>query len=101
MFGFPDEKTVERLCEEYPEGTRIELVNMNDPYSKLVPGDRGYVRHIDDAGTVHVRWDSGSGLGLAYGEDSYRKLTEKEIEEEQATTQQNNEENEDEDELEM
>ena len=37
--------------------------------------DRGSVIHIDAIGTVHVsRWDSGSGLGLAYGEDSFRKL---------------------------
>ena len=30
-----------------------------------------------------MRWDCGSGLGLAYGEDLYRKLTEEELAEEQ------------------
>ena len=30
-----------------------------------------------------MSWDCGSGLGLAYGEDSCRKLTEAEIAEEQ------------------
>lgn len=88
MLGFPSESIVKRLREEYPEGTRIALVNMDDPYSKLVPGDRGTVRAVDDAGTIHVRWDSGSGLGIAYGEDSCRKLTEEELAEEQ---NQNNE----------
>ena len=51
----------------------------DDPYSRLMPGDRGTVRHVDDMGTIHARWDCGSGLGLAYGEDSCRKLTPDEI----------------------
>lgn len=83
MFGFPSKETVEWLRKGYPEGTRVALVRMNDPYSKLNPGDRGTVRCVDDAGTIHVNWDNGSGLGIAYGEDSCRKLTQNEIEEEQ------------------
>ena len=83
MFGFPSEETVKSLREQYPKGTRIELSYMNDPYSKLGYGERGTVDHVDDAGTIHVRWDCGSGLGLAYGEDLYRKLTEEELAEEQ------------------
>ena len=82
MNNFPSKSTVERLRTEYPEGTRIALVNMDDPYSKLQPGDRGTVKSVDDAGTIHVAWDCGSGLGIAYGEDSCRKLTEKELAEE-------------------
>ena len=53
-------------------GDRIELVYCSDPYTRLVPGDRGTVYRVDDAGTVHVRWDNGSGLGLVPGEDSWR-----------------------------
>lgn len=83
MNGFPTQKEVERLREQYPQGTRIELEHMDDPYSKLKPGDRGSVTFIDDAGTIFANWDSGSGLGLAYGEDRYRKLTEQELAEEQ------------------
>ena len=83
MFGFPSEKIVESLKEQYPEGTRVALIHMgDDPYSRLVLGDRGTVRYVDDAGTIHVRWDCGSGLGLAYGEDACRKLTDAEIAEE-------------------
>ena len=74
MFGFPSKETVERLRAEYPEGTRVELVRMNDDYTKLRPGDKGTVRYVDDAGTIFVRWDCGSGLGVAYGEDSCRKI---------------------------
>ena len=74
MFGFPSKEIVERLRAEYPEGTRVELVRMNDDYTKLRPGDKGTVRYVDDAGTIFVRWDCGSGLGVAYGEDSCRKI---------------------------
>lgn len=87
MYGFPSDEIVKRLKEEYPQGTRVALVNMDDPYSKLQPGDRGTVKGVDDAGTIHVAWDCGSGLGIAYGEDSCRKLTEKELSEEKETTE--------------
>jgi hypothetical protein len=73
MFGL-DEKTVARLREEYPAGIRVMLISMDDPYSKLVPGDKGTVRNVDDCGTVHCEWDNGSCLGLVYGEDSFKKL---------------------------
>ena len=51
MLGFPSSEVVERLRKEYPEGTRLSLISMNDPYSKLVQGDRGTVTHVDDGGT--------------------------------------------------
>lgn len=36
---------------------------MDDPYSKLEASDKGTVKFVDDAGTVHVAWDKGSSLG--------------------------------------
>ena len=76
MFGI-SEATVKRLKEEYPVGCRVELIHMEDPYNrKLTPGCRGTVRIVDDIGTIHVDWDCGSGLGIAYGEDSCRKVVE-------------------------
>lgn len=74
MNGFPSHRTVEMLRERYPEGCRVELVSMNDPYSRLKPGDQGEVVMVDDIGTVHVRWDCGSSLGVAYGEDQIKRL---------------------------
>ena len=47
---------------------------MDDPYSRLKPGDRGTVEFVDDIATVHVKWDCGSGLGVAYGADKIRIL---------------------------
>ena len=49
---------------------------MDDPFTKLVPGDKGTVNHVDDAGTIFVSWDCGSGLGVAYGEDKIKKIKE-------------------------
>ena len=72
---FPSRETIRRLRKQYPGGTRVELVSMNDPYNrKLKPGDRGTVTLVDDMGTIFVDWDCGSGLGVAYGEDHVRKL---------------------------
>jgi len=54
---------------QFKVGCRVELVSMNDPYTKLKPGVQGRVEFIDDIGTVHISWDNGSTLGTAYGED--------------------------------
>ena len=76
MFGI-SEATIQRFKDNYPKGTRVELVHMDDPYNrKLHPGCRGTVRIVDDAGTIHVDWDCGSRLGVVYGEDSCRKVVE-------------------------
>ena len=72
--AFPRKEIVEAVRARYPVGTRVELVSMNDPYSKLKPGDRGTVKSVDDMGTVFVSWDCGSGLGVVYGEDRIRIL---------------------------
>ena len=89
MLGFPSSEVVERLRKDYPEGTRLSLISMNDPYSKLVQGDRGTVTLVDDGGTIHMRWDKGSSLGLVYGEDSFRKLTPEELAQEQKNNKAN------------
>jgi len=67
---------LEQLRIIYTPGTRVVLVKMNDPYTKLVPGTKGTVIGVDDIGTIHVNWDSGSSLGVAYGEDSCRRIEE-------------------------
>lgn len=74
MNKIPSRKTVEELRKKYPKGTRVELISMNDPYTKLKPGDRGTVSMVDSIGTIFVDWDCGSGLGVAYGEDHIRKI---------------------------
>ena len=70
MYRSPSKEMVELLKKRYPAGARVELDYMNDPWSKLTTGDRGTVRVVDDMGTIHVDWDRGSRLGVAFGEDS-------------------------------
>lgn len=74
MNKFPAKDTVECLRKQYLHGRRVELVRMNDPYSKLKPGDRGTVDFVDDTGTIFCSWDCGSTLGVVYGEDAVRIL---------------------------
>jgi hypothetical protein len=74
MNGIPSKEQLEHLRSQYPSGTRVELVSMNDPYTKLRPGDQGTITFIDDIGTAFVNWDCGSGLGLVYGEDFFKRV---------------------------
>lgn len=74
MNQFPPKEIVERLRQSYPKGTRVELVKMDDPYTRLRPGDKGTVDFIDDSGTIFCRWDSGSGMGVVCGEDEIKAI---------------------------
>jgi hypothetical protein len=72
--SFPSKAAVKARRARYPDGCRVELVSMNDPYTTLKPGDQGTVTHVDDIGSVFIRWDNGEGLAAAYGEDEIRRL---------------------------
>lgn len=54
------------MSADYSPGDRVVFdgFGMPEPYSTLEPGTRGTVEHVDDAGTVHVRWDDGRTLGM-------------------------------------
>lgn len=65
--------TIDRLRKEYPKGTRIELIQMDDKQAPPI-GTKGTVTGVDDIGSVMVSWDNGSGLNLVYGEDEFRKV---------------------------
>ena len=74
MFSISKE-ALQRLREEYTEGSRVELTKMDDPFrTDLVPGTRGTVMFVDDSGAIHVRWDCHSSLAVQYGIDACRKL---------------------------
>jgi hypothetical protein len=57
-------------------GQRVRLVSTGDRRTRLRPGSEGTVALIDDMGTVHVDWDSGSKLGLIPGEDRWIEIEE-------------------------
>lgn len=72
---FPKKEIVESIRREYPAGTRIELLKMDDVQAPPI-GTHGTVTGVDDTGSLLVRWDNGSVLNVIYGEDRVRKLEE-------------------------
>ena len=70
---FPSKETVDRIRKEYPVGTRVVLVQMDDLQAPPI-GMKGTVRGVDDIGSIMVAWDNGCGLSVAYGEDECRVL---------------------------
>ena len=72
---FIDEETLKNIRRQYPKGTRVELVKMDDPFNTVLhPGSKGTVVAVDDIGTIHIAWDCGSSLGIVFGEDVCRKI---------------------------
>lgn len=67
---FIDKETLENIRRQYPKGTRVKLVKMDDPFNTaLQPRSKGTVVSVDDIGTIHIAWDCASSLGVVYGED--------------------------------
>ena len=60
------------LSEEL-KGKRIKCISMNDPHP-IAEGTEGTVELVDDMGTIHVKWDNGSRLGLVPDEDKYELI---------------------------
>jgi hypothetical protein len=68
-------KRVEVLKKQYPSGCTVELVSMDDKFAPPA-GTKGTVAHVDDIGTIHIAWETGSTLGVVPGVDMVRKLDE-------------------------
>lgn len=84
MSKFESERSfTEHMKRCYPPGTRLVLLSMDDPYAPVPSGTKGTVVHVDDAAQIHMKWDNGRTLALVHGEDSFRKLTDEELAEEQ------------------
>lgn len=76
-------RQAQRYKKAYPPGTRIMLLSMGNDPNPVESSTRGTVKAVDDIGTVHCSFDNGRSLGLIPGEDSFRKLTNEELAEEQ------------------
>ena len=72
MFGVT-QKEVKRLRQQYPKGTRLKLISMEDPHG-VPEGTIGAVDFIDDAGQIHMKWETGSCLALIPEVDRFRRL---------------------------
>ncbi len=72
------EESLQALRERFPKGIRVELVKMDDPQAPPI-GTKGTVIGVDDVGTIHVSWDCGGSLGVAYGEDVCRVIQQEDL----------------------
>ncbi len=70
---YPHHEIIEALRKAYPVGCTVELLEMDDPHAPPV-GTKGRVIAIDDIGTIHVAWSTGSSLGIAWGKDRCRRI---------------------------
>jgi len=64
---------LERLKKEYPVGTRVKLLQMDDCQAPPV-GTLGTVTGIDDTGSLLMHWDNGCSLNVIYSVDSVAKI---------------------------
>ena len=55
-------------------GKRIRLISTTDPHTNLRQGDEGTAQFIDAIGTLAVKWDNGSSLGLIPGFDHWTEV---------------------------
>lgn len=62
---------IAQIKAKYPEGTSICLIKMGSDPQPVPPYTFGTVAHVDDIGTIHMRWKTGSSLGLIIGEDEF------------------------------
>jgi hypothetical protein len=53
----------ERIKKQYPAGTRVRLISMDDRQAPPI-GSLGTVVGVDDIGTVLMQWDNGCTLGV-------------------------------------
>lgn len=70
---FPSKKIVELVRKQYPNGTRVELLKMDDAQAPPL-GTKGTVTGVDDTASILVNWDNGSTLNVIYGEDLVKKV---------------------------
>ena len=56
-------EVLNKLREDYAPGAKVELIEMiSEPKKDMVPGMRGEVLFVDDAGQAHIRWENNSTL---------------------------------------
>lgn len=61
-------RTVEERKAQFPKGSRVKLIFMDDSQAPN-PGTLGTVKGVDDIGSILVDWDSGSSLNVLQGID--------------------------------
>ena len=61
---------IQEIKKKYKKGTKIKLIKMYD-IQAVPPNTLGIVDHVDDIGTIHIKWENGSSLGLIEDKDKF------------------------------
>ena len=67
---YPTIKDIENLKTQFPKGTVIEIVDMDDPHAP-VPGTRVTVEHVDDMGQI---WTDELGIAINPEVDMFKVI---------------------------
>ena len=70
---FPTKETIEVLRTEYPNGTRVRLVKMDDVQAPPI-GTEGTVVGVTGIRSLFMHWDYGSCLHVVYVEEEVEKI---------------------------
>lgn len=62
--------------DAYPEGTKVLLVEMKNDLKPVLCETKGVVDHVDDAPTIHCKFENGKYLGIIPEMDVFRKMPE-------------------------
>ena len=65
---WPTDDDIKRQEALYPAGTRVRLLEMDDPAAPPI-GMTGTVVGVDGIGSLLMDWDNGSRLNVAYPVD--------------------------------
>lgn len=68
------QEEIQNIKETYTKGMKVQLIKMYDLINPVLSGTMGTVDFVDDIGTIHVNWKTGSSLGLVVGIDEFRIL---------------------------
>ena len=71
--NYPNREMVEMIRKTYPAGTRVELIDMDDPQAPPA-GTRGTVIAVDALGNLIMKWDNGSRLNVVWRQDRVKKV---------------------------
>lgn len=72
------QEEIKDIKKKYIAGTKIKLIKMYDFYNDLATGEEGIITSVDDLGTLNIKWENGSTLGLVVGVDEFEIIEEQE-----------------------
>ena len=73
-----NQRMKDELKRQYPKGGRIRIFHMMDEKYGPPAGTLGTILGVDDAGQIHVAWESGGSLAVIPEVDEFELVEEAE-----------------------